>query len=228
MDSEIKRAYYLEQLIKRQHNGLIWSIVRRYLGRGVEADDLYQLASIGFLKAVRGFDPQYGTQFSTYAVPKIAGEIRRFLRDDRPVKIRRTLQEQSIRLLQLQNNMEHKLGRYITISELAEQAGLSSEEAAMAIQAIQPIQSLEESSNTEGLPLLARLSGKDIEEDITTHLSLQQAIDRLPARLAQIITMRYRRDMTQQQIARVLGVSQVQISRLEHRALTLLRQDLEF
>ena len=98
----------------------------------------------------------------------------------------------------------------------------------MAIQAIQPIQSLEESTNTEGLPLLARLSGKDIEEDITTHLSLQQAIDRLPARLAQIITMRYRRDMTQQQIARVLGVSQVQISRLEHRALTLLRQDLEF
>ena len=98
----------------------------------------------------------------------------------------------------------------------------------MAIQAIQPIQSLEESTNTEGLPLLARLSGKDIEEDITTHLSLQQAIDRLPARLAQIITMRYRRDMTQQQIARVLGVSQVQSSRLEHRALTLLRQDLEF
>ena len=98
----------------------------------------------------------------------------------------------------------------------------------MAIQATQPIQSLEESTNTEGLPLLARLSGKDIEDDITTHLSLQQAIDRLPARLAQIITMRYRRDMTQQQIARVLGVSQVQISRLEHRALTLLRQDLEF
>ena len=97
----------------------------------------------------------------------------------------------------------------------------------MAIQAIQPIQSLEESTNTEGLPLLARLSGKDIEDDITTHLSLRQAIDRLPARLAQIITMRYRRDMTQQQIARVLGVSQVQISRLEHRALTLLRQDLE-
>ena len=217
-----------EAYLLRQHNGLIWSIVRRDLGRGVEADDLYQLASIGFLKAVRGFDPQYGTQFSTYAVPKIAGEIRRFLRDDRPVKISRTLQEQSIRLLQLQNDMEHKLGRYITISELAEQAGLSSEEAAMAIQAIQPIQSLEESTNTEGLPLLARLSGKDIEEDITTHLSLRQAIDRLPARLAQIITMRYRRDMTQQQIARVLGVSQVQISRLEHRALTLLRQDLEF
>lgn len=216
-----------EACLLQQHRGLIWSIVRRYLGRGIEADDLYQLASIGFLKAVRGFDPQYGTQFSTYAVPKIAGEIRRFLRDDRPVKISRTLQEQSARLLQLQNHMELVLGRHITISELSEQAGLSREETAMALQAIQPVQSIDGSLDPDGRSLLEQLSGKSIEEDITTHLSLQQAIEKLPNRLAQIIAMRYLRDMTQQQVARVLGVSQVQISRLEHKALDLLRQDLK-
>ena len=216
-----------EACLLRQHNGLIWSIVRRYLGRGVEADDLYQLASIGFLKAVRGFDPQYGTQFSTYAVPKIAGEIRRFLRDDRPVKISRTLQEQSARLSQLQAHMEHELGRHITISELAEQAGLSREEAAMAIQAIQPVRSFDAAPDNDGLPLLEQLPGESIEEDITNRLSLQQAIANLPNRLAQVVTMRYLHDMTQQQVARVLGVSQVQISRLEHKALTLLREDLK-
>lgn len=215
-----------ETQLLHQHNGLIWSIVKRYLGRGADADDLYQLASIGLIKAVRGFDPQYGTQFSTYAVPKIAGEIRRFLRDDGTVKVGRTLQERAFQLRQIQENMERELGRSITVSELAERAGLSIEEAAAAIQSVQPVQSLECPSGEREQNLLDILSGGNMEEEVTTRLSLHQAIAKLPSRSAQVIAMRYGREMTQQQVARVLGVSQVQVSRLERKAVALLRQEL--
>lgn len=210
----------------QEHNGLVWSIVRRYLGRGVDADDLYQLACIGFIKAVRGFDPQYGTQFSTYAVPKIAGEIRRYLRDDGPMKISRTIQERAGQLRQAQDELEREYGRSITVSELAAHVGLSIEETAAAIQSAQPIQSLECPSGESDFCLLDTLSSGGLEEDVTTRLSLQQAISKLPSRLAQVIAMRYGREMTQQQTARVLGVSQVQISRLERKAVDLLRQEL--
>lgn len=215
-----------ETQLLHQHSGLIWSIVKRYLGRGVDADDLYQLASIGLIKAVRGFDPQYGTQFSTYAVPKIAGEIRRFLRDDGTVKVGRTLQERAYQLRQTQETMERELGRAITVSELAERAGLSIEETAAAIQSAQPVQSLECPVGEQEHNLLDILSCGNMEEELTTRLSLQQAIAKLPSRSAQVIAMRYGREMTQQQVARVLGVSQVQVSRLERKAVALLRQEL--
>lgn len=215
-----------ETQLLHQHSGLIWSIVKRYLGRGVDADDLYQLASIGLIKAVRGFDPQYGTQFSTYAVPKIAGEIRRFLRDDGTVKVGRTLQERAYQLRQTQETMERELGRAITVSELAERAGLSIEETAAAIQSAQPVQSLECPAGEQEHNLLDILSCGNMEEELTTRLSLQQAIAKLPSRSAQVIAMRYGREMTQQQVARVLGVSQVQVSRLERKAVALLRQEL--
>ena len=215
-----------ETQLLHQHSGLIWSIVKRYLGRGVDADDLYQLASIGLIKAVRGFNPQYGTQFSTYAVPKIAGEIRRFLRDDGTVKVGRTLQERAYQLRQTQETMERELGRAITVSELAERAGLSIEETAAAIQSAQPVQSLECPAGEQEHNLLDILSCGNMEEELTTRLSLQQAIAKLPSRSAQVIAMRYGREMTQQQVARVLGVSQVQVSRLERKAVALLRQEL--
>lgn len=215
-----------EANVLKEHSGLVWSIVHRYQGRGVETDDLYQLGCIGLLKAARGFDPQYGTQFSTYAVPKIAGEIRRYLRDDGPVKVSRTLQEQSFRLRQAQEDLERKSGRSITVSELAAHVGLSIEETAAALQSAQPVQSLECPTGESDFCLLDTLSSGSSEEDITTRISLQQAISKLPSRLAQVIAMRYGREMTQQQTARVLGVSQVQISRLEHKAVDLLRQEL--
>lgn len=215
-----------EAQLLQTHNGLIWSIVRRYYGRGVETDDLYQLACIGFIKAVRGFDPQYGTQFSTYAVPKIAGEIRRYLRDDGPVKIGRTLQERASHLRQIQSELEAEAGHAITVSELADRAGLSIEETAAALQCIQPVQSLECPEGQSDLCLLDTLTSGSPEESITIRLSLQQAIAKLPSRLAQVIAMRYGREMTQQQTARVLGVSQVQISRLEKKAVALLREEL--
>lgn len=214
-----------EQLLT-ENNGLIWSIARRYFGRGVEPDDLYQMASLGFLKAVRGFDDQYGTQFSTYAVPKIAGEIRRFLRDDGPVKVSRTLKDQARQLWQIQHEMETEFGREITISELADRAGVSVEEAAMAAQAACPVESLEQPAGEEGMTLLDRLSGDSMEESLALRLSLHDAIAALPERLGQVISLRYGRELTQQQTARILGVSQVQISRLERKAIEELRRAL--
>lgn len=216
-----------EDKLLAQHKGLIWSIVRRYRGRGVEDEDLYQLASIGLIKAARGFDPAFGTQFSTYAVPKIAGEIRRFLRDDGAVKVGRVIQERAYHLQRLQEEMETALGRPITISELAERAELSVEETAAAVQSSAPVQSLEAPTGEQDMRLMDCLAGSGgIEDEVTTKLSLRQAVSNLPERLAQVILMRYLREMTQQQTARVLGVSQVQVSRLEKQAVTLLRKEL--
>ncbi len=216
-----------EDKLLAQHKGLIWSIVRRYRGRGVEDEDLYQLASIGLIKAARGYDSAYGTQFSTYAVPKIAGEIRRFLRDDGAVKVGRVIQERAYQLQRLQEQMELELGRPITISELAERAELSIEETAAAVQSSAPVQSLEAPAGEQEMCLMDCLAGSGgIEEEVTTKLSLRQAVAKLPERLAQVILMRYLREMTQQQTARVLGVSQVQVSRLERQAVALLRKEL--
>ena len=208
------------------NNGLIWSIVRRYTGRGVEQDDLYQLACLGFLKAVRGFDGTYGTQFSTYAVPKIAGEIRRFLRDDGTVKVSRSVKEQAVRLRQLQNRLETERGREITVSELAEAAGLSVEEVAMCEQATQQTDSLQREVGEDGSALGELLGDDGIEEQITTRLALRAAIKALPEREARVIGLRYGRGLTQQQCAHILGVSQVQVSRLERKAVERMRAEL--
>ncbi|WP_122788912.1 sigma-70 family RNA polymerase sigma factor [Intestinibacillus sp. Marseille-P6563] len=208
------------------NNGLIWSIVRRYVGRGVEQDDLYQLACLGFLKAVRGFDGDYGTQFSTYAVPKIAGEIRRFLRDDGTVKVSRSVKEQAVRLRQLQSRMETELGREVTVSELAEAAGVSVEEVAMCEQATQSADSLQREVGEDGSALGELLGDDGIEEQVTTKLALREAMAALPEREARVIALRYGRCLTQQQCARILGVSQVQVSRLERRAVERMREQL--
>lgn len=209
-----------------QNNGLIWSIVRRYLGRGVEQEDLYQLACLGFLKAVRGFDGSFGTQFSTYAVPKIAGEIRRFLRDDGTVKVSRSVKEQAVRLRQLQSRMENDLGREITVQELAEAAGVSVEEVAMCEQATQSIDSLQREVGEDGSALGELIGDDGIEEKLTTQLALRTAIAALPEREGQVIALRYGSGLTQQQCARILGVSQVQVSRLERKAVVRLREEL--
>lgn len=209
-----------------ENNGLIWSIVRRFFGRGIEQEDLYQLACLGFLKAVRGFDGEYGTQFSTYAVPKIAGEIRRFLRDDGTVKVSRSVKEQAMRLRRLQNEMENEFGREVTVSELAERAGISIEEAAMCDRATQATDSLQREVGEDGTSLGDLLGDDGIEEKITMHMSLQTAISQLPDREGQIIALRYGRSLTQQQCAHIMGISQVQVSRLEHRAIEHLRSEL--
>ena len=209
-----------------ENSGLIWSIVRRYYGRGVEPDDLYQLGCLGFLKAVQGFDFSYGTCFSTYAVPKIAGEIRRFLRDDGAVKISRTIREQAIKLYSERERLRQKLGREPYLSELAEQTGLSPEEIARAELAASAPESLQQET-ADGLTLEGMLGTDAPEEGLVERIALREAVDQLPEKERLTILLRYFKGMTQQQTARVLGVSQVQVSRLERRGLDRLRSNFE-
>ena len=211
-----------EEMI-RENAGLIWSIVRRYYGRGAEPEDLYQLGCLGFLKAIRGFDLQYGTQFSTYAVPKIAGEIRRFLRDDGAVKVGRGLREQALLILSTRERLLHDLGREPTRSELAEATGLSAEEIATAELAAAAPESLQQET-AEGLTLESTLHDGSSEEDMVEKIALRSAIDALPDQEKQTILLRFFKGLTQAQTARILKVSQVQISRLERRALERLRE----
>ena len=214
-----------EQVLE-ENNGLIWSVVRRYYGRGVEPDDLYQLGCMGFLKAVQGFDPQYGTQFSTYAVPKIAGEIRRFLRDDGPVKVSRGLKERGVSVRGARTRLCAQLGREPSLSELAEETGLTPEEIAAAETAVEPVISLQAETGENGLTLEGVLTAGSEEERLVEQMTLRAALAALPEREQQVLLLRYYRGMTQVQTARVVGVSQVQVSRLERRALERLRREL--
>lgn len=209
-----------------ENNGLIWSIVRRYYGRGVEPDDLYQLGCLGFLKAVQGFDFSYGTCFSTYAVPKIAGEIRRFLRDDGTVKVGRTIREQAQLLYTQRERLRHDLGREPVLSELAEATGLTAEEIARTETATEAPESLQQEL-ADGLTLEGTLGTDAPEEGLVEKLALREAIDRLPEKERMTILLRYFKGLTQERTARVLGVSQVQVSRLERRGLRRLRELLE-
>ena len=209
-----------------ENNGLIWSIVRRYYGRGVEPDDLYQLGCLGFLKAVQGFDFSYGTCFSTYAVPKIAGEIRRFLRDDGTVKVGRTIREQAQLLYTQRERLRHDLGREPVLSELAEATGLTVEEIARTETATEAPESLQQEL-ADGLTLEGTLGTDAPEEGLVEKLALREAIDRLPEKDRMTILLRYFKGLTQERTARVLGVSQVQVSRLERRGLRRLRELLE-
>lgn len=206
-----------------ENNGLIWSVVRRYYGRGVDADDLYQLGCLGFLKAIQGFDFDYGTCFSTYAVPKIAGEIRRFLRDDGTVKVSRTIREQAQMLYSVRERLRQELGREPVLSELSEATGLPVEEIARTEIATDTPESLQRET-VEGLTLEGTLGTDAPEETMVERIALRQAIDRLPEKERMTILLRYFKGLTQQQTARLLGVSQVQISRLERRGLQRLRE----
>ena len=209
-----------------ENRGLIWSVVRRYSGRGVEADDLYQLGCLGFLKAVQGFDFSYGTCFSTYAVPKIAGEIRRFLRDDGALKVGRSIREQAQTLYTVRERLRQELGREPTLSEVAEATGLEPEEIARTDLATDTPESIQQET-ADGLTLEGMLGTDAPEEGLVERISLREAIDRLPEKERMTILLRYFKGLTQDQTARVLGVSQVQISRLERRGLARLRDDLE-
>lgn len=207
-----------------ENNGLIWAVVRRFLGRGTEADDLYQLGCLGFLKAVDGFDTEFGTQFSTYAVPKIAGEIRRFLRDDGTVKVSRGLKERALLIRTARSQLVQILEREPTISEIVEKTGLTAEEIAEAEMATASIESIHQQNGDEGFTLENVLTDTDSEDVLLEKISLNQAISRLPEREAMVIRLRYFHGLTQERTARVLEVSQVQISRIEKKALLKLKE----
>ena len=214
------------QQVLTENVGLIWSIVKRYSGCGVDTDDLYQLGCIGFIKAVKGFDLTYGTQFSTYAVPKIAGEIRRFLRDDGSVKVGRSLREKVQTLFYTRERLRHTLGREPQLSELAQETGMTVEEVAAVELANGPLESLQQET-IDGLTLESTLGTDSPEEGMVEKIALREAIDSLPERERITILLRFFRGMTQEQTARILKVSQVQVSRLERKGLAKLREILE-
>lgn len=214
------------QQVLTENVGLIWSIVKRYSGCGVDTDALYQLGCIGFIKAVKGFDLTYGTQFSTYAVPKIAGEIRRFLRDDGSVKVGRSLREKGQTLFYTRERLRHTLGREPQLSELAQETGMTVEEVAAVELANGPLESLQQET-IDGLTLESTLGTDSPEEGMVEKIALREAIDSLPERERITILLRFFRGMTQEQTARILKVSQVQVSRLERKGLAKLREILE-
>ena len=212
-----------EQLIT-ENAGLIWSIARRFTGRGTELEDLYQLGCLGFLKAVEGFDPDYGTQFSTYAVPKISGEIRRFLRDDGAVKVSRSIKEQAMTIKQIRYHLLQALGREPTVLEISRQTGFTPEEIAIAENATAATESIQRETGEEGFSLEQILTDTESEERMVEKISLMQAIERLGERESMVIRLRYFHALTQQRVAKVLDVSQVQVSRIEKKALAHLRE----
>jgi RNA polymerase sporulation-specific sigma factor len=212
-----------EELV-RLNSGLIWSVARRYFGRGVDPDDLFQLGCVGFLKAVAGFDTSYGTQFSTYAVPKIAGEIRRFLRDDGSVKVSRSIKERALLIRSARDMLEQRFGREPTLSELSEETGLSGEDIAVAETATGTPESLQRETGEDGFTLENLIGDYSQEETLIEHVALREAIRALPEKEQIVIRLRYYRGMTQEAVSRILKVSQVQVSRLERRAVEQLRK----
>ena len=207
-----------------ENSGLIWSVARRFFGRGAEPDDLYQLGCLGFLKAVEGFDLEYGTQFSTYAVPKITGEIRRFLRDDGAIKVSRSLKEQALVIKTARNHLTTALGRDPTLTEISRQTGFSPEEIALAENATAATESIQRESGEEGFSLENILTDTESEEKMVERIALMQAVSKLQERENMVIKLRYFHGLTQQRVAKVLQVSQVQVSRIEKKALSHLRE----
>ena len=207
-----------------ENSGLIWAVVRRFMGRGAEAEDLYQLGCLGFLKAVDGFDVEFGTQFSTYAVPKIAGEIRRFLRDDGAIKVSRGIKEQAAAIKATRTKLTATLGREPTILEISGQTGFTPEEIAMAETATAATESIQRETGDEGFSLENILTDTESEERMVEKIALRQAIGKLPDREKQVIRLRYFHGLTQQRVAKVMDVSQVQVSRIEKKAISMLRE----
>ena len=207
-----------------ENAGLIWSIARRYMGRGTELEDLYQIGCVGFLKAVEGFDLTYGTQFSTYAVPKISGEIRRFLRDDGAVKVSRGLKEQAAAIKSARNHLTNALGREPSIQEISRQTGLTPEEIALAETASAATESIQNEAGDTGFSLENILTDTESEERMVEKIALGQALEQIPEREALVIKLRYFHGLTQQRVAKILEVSQVQVSRIEKKALLHLKE----
>ena len=215
-----------EQLIT-ENMGLVWSMVRRFMGRGCEAEDLFQIGTIGLIKAIDKFDVSYDVKFSTYAVPMISGEIKRFLRDDGMIKVSRTLKENNMRLRAAEERLSIKLGRDATLEEIAEDTGLSMEDIVLAMEACTEVESLSKpvnrSDGTEST-LAERIPGdEDATEQIVNHLVMKQLLDALGEEERYLIELRYFKNKTHTEIAELLGVSQVQVSRMEKKILQRMR-----
>lgn len=216
----------LNRLVE-ENGGLVWSIARRFFGRGVEPDDLFQLGCVGLLKAIQGFSLEFGTQFSTYAVPKISGEIRRFLRDDGAVKVSRSVKERAMQIWSAKNALEQRLGREPTVSEISAETGFSVEDIALAETATAETRSIQAESGEDNFTLECVLGETGGEETLLERIALDTALEQLSERERMVISLRFFHGLTQDRTARILGVSQVQVSRLERKALSRLRVILE-
>ena len=222
-DSAAKERLILE------NNNLIKSIVRRYLNKGVEYDDLYQLASMGLLKAINGFDETFGVRFSTYAVPMIAGEIKRFMRDDGSIKVSRALKSTAKQINAFIERYSSEHGAQPSIKVISEEFNMPESEVVFTMGSTRmPISIYERGDykDDKGQELLEKLPVEDNQEEIIESLQLKTAIASLSERDRKVIMLRYFRDMTQSEVAGMLGVSQVQISRIENRIMETFRKDL--
>lgn len=211
------------QAVVETNLGLVKSVARRFLGRGVEWEDLVQIGTVGMLRAIAGFDPDRACRFTTYAVPMIAGEIKRFLRDDGPVKISREIKENGARIFRFVGEYERKTGLSPTVDQIARETALSEEKVAVALAAARPILSLQAEDEETGFSP-EDLVGEDSMEGAVERLCLREVVARLPAWDRRLILCRYFKNLTQQQTARLLGVTQVKVSREEKRILKTLRE----
>lgn len=215
-----------------ENQGLIWSIVKRFTGRGYEIDDLYQIGCMGFIKSIRNFDSNYEVKLSTYAVPYILGEIKRFLRDDGPVKVSRSIKDLNRKILELQKEFVAKKGREATIIEIAKILKTTKEEIILALESVTPVNSIEESaySNSKddnSINILETLSNnKDEASIIINKIAIDKIINKLNPRDKEIILLRYFRDKTQMDVAKIMGISQVQVSRIEKKILQEMKKEL--
>lgn len=244
LDSRDERYVRNRDLIYRAQNGdesatetlivenvaLVKSIALKFRDRGTELEDLMQIGTIGMIKAIRSFDIERGTAFSTYAVPLIVGEIRRHLRDDGLIRVSRGYKRTGMIIMREKNRIMTEEGREAGISELASIAGVSVEEAAIAIDAVSPVTSLSdnvygEDSRTLDSVIPDRESADELE-NLNDRISLGQAISKMPPDWRKIVLLRYYRDMTQQQVASLMGLSQVKISREEKKIMSFLRNEM--
>ncbi len=212
-----------------ENGNLIKSIVRRYLNKGVEYDDLYQLASMGLLKAINGFDESFNVRFSTYAVPMIAGEIKRFMRDDGSIKVSRAMKSCAKQINLYIEKFSSERGRQPTLKEISEEFGMPESEVVFTMGSTRmpvSIYAQGEYKDEKGQELLDKLPIEDKQEEIIDSLQLKTAIDSLPEREKKVIMLRYFRDMTQSEVATMLGVSQVQVSRIENKIMENFRKSL--
>ena len=232
----IKKAHngdkiVLEQLINN-NNGLIWSIVRRFQGRGYETEDLYQIASMGFIEAVKRFDTNFEVKLSTYAVPYMIGEVKRYIRDDGPIKVSRSIKELGIKIRELQKEYFYKKGEDITIEKIEKELKVSKEDIVLAMEATRKPESIEGSSkcnykSEKCINLIDRIStDKNEEEILTNKLVINELIKGLNERDRKVILLRFFKEKTQSQVAEILGVTQVQVSRIERKVLNSMKTKL--
>lgn len=218
----------LQKLINN-NNGLIWSIVKRFEGRGYDPEDLYQIGVMGFIKSIQRFDVNFGVQLSTYVVPYVLGELRRFIRDDGPIKISRNTKELLIKIKEVQKQNMINTGKELTVAELAEKLEISKEDVVYALTATNPIESIDEEVYEENgkLRLVDQLTdNKDEHNTMINKIALKDVINNLDSRDKQIILLRYYKDQTQSQVAKTLGITQVQVSRLEKRILSFMKEKM--